>query len=740
MTVSAQPPISRSTGNGVTTVFPYTFKIISDGDIEVSVDDVVKTLNVDYTVSGAGLDAGGDVTMTTAPAVGTTVVRRRDMAIVRSTDYQDQGTLPAATLDLDIDSTVLMMQQLDERLGRTFSLPASSAAGGTMPTPAAGYVLGWDALGKNLTNLPASTGTSLIDLAASSGSSLIGFIQSGTGSVSSTVQTKLRESVSVKDFGAVGDGVTNDTAAIQAAATAAAGKKLYFPASSSSYVINSAINISSNTTVYGDGPGSSIKLGTNNTNGFLVDAKTGVVIRDLLITTALTGTLAYVGGVNINNSQKCSVVNVEFINMFWSGVLIKNSSKCAVQGCKFSGWTTLTQDSADITIYENANFNDISGNFCYGGGDHGILVQDPYTNTTPLGNIIDGNVVGQHNAYGIAVYIALGTTNPYDTRTVVSNNVVSDIYGTSVAGTSGAGIYIQAGGGAVVTGNTVYNCCRSTANFDTLAVAGISVQVGETGSGLEVEIVVSNNHVHALRGPCIWAAASNRSISIIGNTLKSTGITAVRGEAIIVSNSKCSMVANNVIRHQNSNYSAVRFSSGTNDYSYHNISNNIVTCVGSGGGFDLNTSTGGTMSNVCMTGNSVFGSISSIAYNLGSVSYLKFIGNYGESSGIVFYMSSCLGARLSCNRLISNSGTFSIYFVGTNTGAVVDETNDLSGIIQNDASNGTIISQFGTISPATGTWSFGDRIIARSPTVGTPKGWRCTVSGTNGTWVSEGNL
>ena len=200
MTVSAQTPINRSTGNGVTTVFPYTFKIISDGDIEVSVDDVVKTLNVDYTVSGAGLDAGGDVTMTTAPAVGTAVVRRRDMAIVRSTDYQDQGTLPAATLDLDIDSTVLMMQQLDERMGRTFSLPASSAADGTMPAPVGGYVLGWDALGKNLTNLPASAGTSLIDLAASSGSSLVGYTPAGAGAVATTVQEKLRESVSVEDF------------------------------------------------------------------------------------------------------------------------------------------------------------------------------------------------------------------------------------------------------------------------------------------------------------------------------------------------------------------------------------------------------------------------------------------------------------------------------------------------------------------------------------------------------------
>jgi hypothetical protein len=61
----------------------------------------------------------------------------------------------------------------------------------------------------------AAVGTA--ELAASGGSALVGFIQSGSGASARTAQAKGRDIVDVRDFGAVGDGATDDTAAINAA-------------------------------------------------------------------------------------------------------------------------------------------------------------------------------------------------------------------------------------------------------------------------------------------------------------------------------------------------------------------------------------------------------------------------------------------------------------------------------------------------------------------------------------------
>ena len=80
----------------------------------------------------------------------------------------------------------------------------------------------------------------------------ITYTQGGAGAVTRTVQSRLRDFVSVKDFGAVGDGVTDDTAAIQAAIDSHRGK-IFLP--TGTYKISSTIILKNETILIGEGAG-----------------------------------------------------------------------------------------------------------------------------------------------------------------------------------------------------------------------------------------------------------------------------------------------------------------------------------------------------------------------------------------------------------------------------------------------------------------------------------------------------
>lgn len=136
MTVPASPPISSSAANGVTTVFPYAFRILAASDLEVTVGGVLKTLGVDYTVDGVGNNTGGNVTFLAAPVLGT-VTRRRNMPLARATDYTSNGDLLAGTLNTDQDAPVLMLQQLQEQIDRSVKAPVGDTASVLLPSAAA---------------------------------------------------------------------------------------------------------------------------------------------------------------------------------------------------------------------------------------------------------------------------------------------------------------------------------------------------------------------------------------------------------------------------------------------------------------------------------------------------------------------------------------------------------------------------------------------------------------------------
>jgi hypothetical protein len=125
----------------------------------------------------------------------------------------------------------------------------------------------------------------------------VSFTQSGS-THGSNVQLKLQESVSVKDFGAIGDGSTDDTVAIQAAMDSTA-TTLYFP--KGNYILNNQVTLSATSSVFqftGDGYLSSrIKCNASGVNILLEKANVefaglrfngGVGSNPIAVKTALT--------------------------------------------------------------------------------------------------------------------------------------------------------------------------------------------------------------------------------------------------------------------------------------------------------------------------------------------------------------------------------------------------------------------------------------------------------------------
>ena len=136
------------------------------------------------------------------------------------------------------------------------------------------------------------------------------YVPAGTGAVATTVQTKLRETVSVKDFGAVGDGVADDTAAIQAALDAA--KCVYFPVGD--YKITGLNVTTQGQMIYGCGYNSHIQCASGT--AFNITAG-NVTITDFRMT---GGYVASNIGFNVTQGFQCKIENID-IRLFDTGLV-----------------------------------------------------------------------------------------------------------------------------------------------------------------------------------------------------------------------------------------------------------------------------------------------------------------------------------------------------------------------------------------------------------------------------------
>lgn len=616
--------------------------------------------------------------------------------------------------------------------------------------------------------------------------------------------------INVLDFGAIGDGVTDDTNAIQLAinATEITGGELFFPPKT--YRITSTLsktfsdNISLVVRGYGAKidataltTGNAIELGGSRLSGtalganvlknsdtFTVSSAAGITAGRILLITSTdlwNPTRLYYRKGELSLVEKINSTTITNANPLYDGytaatttVYLLNMPQITIEGLEI-------ECNADITALQ-------------------IL----YSRNPVVRNC---KIHGSRYA-GLYVAYSLGGT--------ADSNFVYDVWNGDITGTS-YGINVGSGQGFKVVNNTIYSARHAIA-----------------GGGFEPlrEVVYANNTCHnsTLENStgCIDVHGNMEFVSVIGNI--ATSITCAGINTII---------SNNTLNNAEANVPGILIFQEINS-DYYLISNNKIVCTGatSFGIFispdvpnitinDLNISN----NNINTVASSIFiqprtnadpGCAISILRlsnnsleNSGSYNTFSFINNGAaiytlgtlQSSNNSFFsatydafinqgntisLTKSSGDIFKANRLNGYLAYFcgvdvildSPVFVGNTGGAGtsrsinydntgrINVTNPIFSNISYKAeiiaateyvengwysatptilntANARLINFYGTLGravtydtgvPTINTWAVGDRVFNQSPSVGQPKSWVCTVAGTPGTWVSEGNL
>ena len=191
--------------------------------------------------------------------------------------------------------------------------------------------------------------------------SLSSFLQAGTGAVTRTMQDKTRERVSVKDFNAVGNGSTDDTAAIQAAITAfqGTGATIFFPRGT--YKITSSLNITGTIRFEGESRDGSAIFWTNTIFNAVVVSTLGRVAFEKLTfsgpVSATAGASLTLDGPSGTGNGLAIIRDCTFAQGF-NHVVTVSAADWTIDNCYFSEYVNfgvyvgnvLHNDAGDSTI------------------------------------------------------------------------------------------------------------------------------------------------------------------------------------------------------------------------------------------------------------------------------------------------------------------------------------------------------------------------------------------------------